>query len=497
VKTVASLESEDGEGGWKTLFYQRLRQNPYPLFVFPDCIIPAASVWSGARLWVHAFRAEGFTAGDRILLSLPASPEFLQILVAALCEKLTIALAPPTGDVALREEWATTLDVRAIIASGSSPDLPVWIPSGCEGPTPLGNARRETHLATDTEARFLLRTSGSLSGTGKWVALSDNNVLSVLNSHIPALHLRGEATRSLSCLPWFHAFGLVIDLLPTLLTGCEIVRSGDGGRNIHELLRLGRTMEITHFCAVPMTVRQLREHPDGEAFLLRLEEGVIGGAPIDAELAEFLRRTRLRVGYGQTEASPGITLGAPGDFPGGNYLGKPVGCQIRIAPDGTLHFHGDNRSYGAWDSQLGVVMRNPEGQNPLWWDTGDLVQEDSATGNLFFMGRKDDTFKLENGRLIEAGRLENAIRQMFPHLQEVMLYTPDNRNLALALTVTKGTLPTQESLADILGNLAERLIWIHAIPITVWERTPKGEVARRATLQRLANLPVSTRRSTQ
>jgi acyl-CoA synthetase (AMP-forming)/AMP-acid ligase II len=75
-----------------------------------------------------------------------------------------------------------------------------------------------------------------------------------------------------------------------------------------------------------MQVRRLSEARGGMDLLRALRGGVVGGAPVDAELAALLAETRLRVGYGQTEAAPGVCLGAPGDWRAG-AIGQPVGVR--------------------------------------------------------------------------------------------------------------------------------------------------------------------------
>ena len=69
---------------------------PEPLFVFDDDATPAASIWTGARAYVRAFREAGLEPGDRIVLGLPPSVAFVQALVAALWEGLTLVPAPPS-----------------------------------------------------------------------------------------------------------------------------------------------------------------------------------------------------------------------------------------------------------------------------------------------------------------------------------------------------------------------------------------------------------------
>ena len=78
--------------------YERLRRKPYPLLVFEqETTYPAAALWTGVRAWTRAFRHAGVQPGERLLLTLPPSIAFVQVLVAALWEGVTLAIAPPSA----------------------------------------------------------------------------------------------------------------------------------------------------------------------------------------------------------------------------------------------------------------------------------------------------------------------------------------------------------------------------------------------------------------
>ena len=324
-----SIKEQSPHQVWHPRLYERLRGRAYPLFVFGERVVPAAAIWAGARLRTAAFRDAGLVPGDRLALIVPPSAAFMQILVAALWEGLTIAPFPVSENA---ENALLAADARLAIVPEGSPALPgVWQAAQVDGPFRTGELRSPRH-APSPDARFLLRTSGTTGGGGRWIALGDTGILSVLGSHTPLLGIVEEQTHVLSSLPWHHAFGLLLDLLPALFSGAEIQRDGAGGRNIPALLDLADETGITYFSAVPLTIRRLAETGRGQQFLRGLSGGIVGGAPVDENLAAFLSQTNLRVGYGQTEASPGITLGGPGHWPGAGYLGTPLGCETRIDP---------------------------------------------------------------------------------------------------------------------------------------------------------------------
>jgi acyl-CoA synthetase (AMP-forming)/AMP-acid ligase II len=473
-------------GAWRPALHDRLRESPYPLFVFSEGAIPAASVWTGARLWTQAFRAAGLGAGDRVVLALPPSAAFLQALVGALWDGLTVALAPPPADTDRAESLRADLDARVIVTPAwDVADAPVeaghWLAHWCEGPVAAGLADAVSPPTPDV--RFLLRTSGT-TGAGSCVALTDAGVWSCLRSHLPLLGLHEAESRVLSVLPWHHVFGLIFDLMPALLSGAEVVRDPLGGRDAAALIALAEATRPTHLNAVPLVLKRLLAAGEpGRALLRSLDGGIVGGAPVDAALADALSHTHLRVGYGQTEASPGIALGGPGEFPGAGYLGRPLGCETHIETErGELLFRGENACAGYWRPGVGLERHAAD----RWVATGDLVRAD-ADGGLFLLGRADDAFKLANGRRVEAGVLETAIKTTFPQVAEAFLLTPDGESLTLfvALHGAETAAPTPAEAAAALGPAGRLLARVEAADHSGWACTPKGALDRAATQARL------------
>ena len=453
---------------WQGLLYNRLRDQAVPAFIDDNAITPAASVWTGSRLWLQAFRNADLQAGDRIVIAMPPSAAFVQVLAAALWQRLTIALAPASAS----PELVRTLDARAIVhPSATSPHT--WIPDGCAGPLGPPSALRSAETPRTPEARFLLRTSGT-TGAGRWFALSDTNVLSVLASHLPYFELKHS--RVISVLPWSHAFGLVLDLLPALFSGAEIIRDPEGGRSPASILELREAWGATHLSAVPLTIQRLLDHEGGQALLSQLNGGIVGGAPISAPLAEALSQTSLRVGYGQTEASPGIALGDPGVW-APNYLGRPLGCTVRIRDGGELFFRGQNACLGRW-TESGLHRMGPE----RWVRTGDRAER--RNDGLYFRGRTDASFKLMNGRMVDAGPIEAQLKEAFDDARDALVWSPDGSHLAVAFCWegSPSNHPSADTVSPHLGPLHDRLEATLFVHPDDWPTTPKGSVDR-PTLQ--------------
>lgn len=446
--------------------YERLAGRALPLVAAGDAVMPAASLWMGTKLWVRAFREAGLRAGDRVVLALPAGPSFVQVLVAAMWEGLTLALAPPSPDA---EHLLDALDARLCVGTGGH-GAALWEAEPAGAPRrPSRTPTRPARTPGTAGIRFLLRTSGT-TGEARWIALSDGNVEAVVASHRAIWP--GPAARVVSALPWHHAFGLVLELLPALRAGAEIIRDPLGGRDPEALASLLTDVQATHFSAVPMTVRTVAGMTHGMVALQNLAGGVVGGAPITEPVAEILRQTRLRIGYGQTEASPGITLGEPGEARA-RFLGRPVGCRTRIEADGVLAFRGPNAAAGEWTPD-GLHRLDPE----RWARTGDLVRSDAD--GYTFEGRADAVFKLPNGRALVAARCEDALCRALPAVHAALVSETDG-GFEVWLQTDAPT-PSLQCVADALGSLGPYLRAVRALPAGRWECTPKGETDRRATL---------------
>lgn len=461
--------SQPPDNSWRSVLHDALHARATPVLVFHNQTIPAASVWTGSRCWVRALRDAGISKGDRVALCLDESPGFLFALVACLFEGLGVALATPKD-----EPDRITQEVDAVAAIAPHPQSA--LPVGTDG-LPAGNARpvrRSVHPPCH-DVSVLLRTSGTTSQP-RWVALSEHNIISVLRSHRNAIDRRGASV--LSVLPWTHSFGLVIDLLSGLLGGADtIVREHSRGRDIDQIINSAEHWKSDSMCMVPLQAERLAARPEGRALLKRLDSGVIGGAPVGAELATTLRATRLRVGYGLTEASPGVCIGEPGQWHA-HTIGSPIGCECKVTTRGTLAFRGPNACIGIWTHN--GLERFPQGR---WHDTGDLVQQDNA--RYTFLGRIDHNFKLANGRLVQAARIEDAIRRTHGAVECASVVSDDGDALDITVFTSAELHPEESSRVQHLarratGSLAARVRSVQIVPWARAARTAKGCVVRPA-----------------
>jgi acyl-CoA synthetase (AMP-forming)/AMP-acid ligase II len=431
--------------------------------VTPELTLSATAIHHGANDWSRALRRAGITRGDRVICALPNGAAFVQLLIASLADGITLIPVAPHEPIGALIE---VLDARIGITELGEP-VRTASPSRTGGPPSTPIKARVSRIRTDGIA-FFLRTSGT-TAEPRWIALSETGVLAVLESHLPLMSVDGA--RVLCTLPWHHAFGLVLGLLPALLRARRIVTVAPNQRAVDALVPIAIASGVTHWDMVPLMASRLAQTPTGLTFLQSLAGGVVGGAPINAHLAPILRTTKLRVGYGQTEASPGITLGQPGEFRPG-ILGRAIGCHVRIDADGVLAYRGRNVAPGVWEGREFVAL-DPD----RWQRSDDLVTLEQ--GVYLFAGRASATFKLSNGKVVEAPQIERALLQHLPTVTEVLLASRDGSALDVHYSTTDSLPIDPEIIRGLFGGLRSYIGEIRCVSPDAWNRTPKGEIDRR------------------
>lgn len=454
----------------RDLLYGTFRLQPHPLVVGAHFGVPAATLWTGARTWVNRFRAAGLVPGDRVVMRLPRTPAQIMVTIAAWWEGLTLCPVAPR-DRSRHADLLTTFDATLLI--DSEPGDHTICPNDAGDASAAHATTMARHACSPPSAgiALIMTTSGS-TGTPTRVALSYSNVLHHLSAHTPTMGMSKD-DRVLSVLPWNHAFGMLVDLWPSLLSGAMVVVDPGDGRSAANMLRVMDEHEITHLSMVPLQAAALADQPQGMTAIASLRGGIVGGAPISARLAEQISGTPLRSGYGQTEASPGILLGAPGVFCAGS-LGVPVGCETRIV-EGELQVRGANVCAGFW-SEGRLVFE----ESDRWLQTGDLVE--SCEAGLRFLGRLDHRFKLDNGRMVDAPSLERRIETLLPGVDAVVSACEGSSlRVSLIWPASGRHVPARHAALAVsraLGSDAHRLSGIVNATDHPDLRTRKGEIDR-------------------
>ena len=168
-----------------------------------------------------------------------------------------------------------------------------------------------------------------------------------------------------------------------------------------------------------------------ETFGGNIKQIIIGGAALNKDVANFLKRINfpVTVGYGMTECAPLISY-APWDV-------NPVGACGRIVDRmegkivqgeyaaGELWVRGDNVMLGYYKNQEATDAVMKDG----WLNTGDLCEKDE-NGFLYIKGRSKTMILGPSGQNIYPEEIEQKINNL-PYVCESLVVEDSGKLVAL------------------------------------------------------------------
>lgn len=329
-------------------------------------------------------------------------------------------------------------------------------------PHGFGSSDIHWHRDTPEETAVINYTSGS-TGMSKGVILPYRAIWSNVKFSMEYLTFLLPGDGVVNMLPLAHLYGLVIEMLHPFAKGCHccfLGRVPSPAILMGALARMKPKLIIT----VPLVIekiiktkvfpvihtpkmRMLMNIPVVKGIICgkirenlikalggKVREVIIGGAPLNDEVAALLRRIKFpfTVGYGMTECGPLITYEVPEKEPAGS-VGKIVErMESRIdSPDpekipGNLWVKGDNVMAGYYKNPEATeeVLR-PDG----WMNTGDLVTRDK-NGYLRIMGRSKTMILGPSGQNIYPEEIEHKVNNL-PFVVESVVIDDKGKLVAL------------------------------------------------------------------
>lgn len=322
----------------------------------------------------------------------------------------------------------------------------------CEGAAP------PPQLPEPHEHAAIIYTSGT-TGTAKGVVLSHENITSNAIAGASLFPI-GPADRSLSFLPWAHAFGQTVDLHLLLRLGVAVAINDDVTNLLSNLVlsrptvlvavprifnriydnvskqmrRRNKAVRILFDTALQAATRKGRGHALSladravlgvadrlvfarvrERFGGCLRFAICGSAALNREVAEFVNALGIDLyeGYGLTEASPVVSVNTP--------LRRRFGTVGPPLPGTTVTI---DRSVTG-DPKLGeVLVSGPnvmQGYYQLPNETAEVLTAERTlrTGDMGYLdedgylviaGRIKEQYKLENGKYVVPAPIEERLR---------------------------------------------------------------------------------------
>ena len=171
-----------------------------------------------------------------------------------------------------------------------------------------------------------------------------------------------------------------------------------------------------------------------KAFGGNLYEVIIGGAALNQEVEQFLKRIDFpyTVGYGATECAPIICYRDWHTFAPGSCGRAALHQQVKIVSPDPRTIPGEILTKGP-NVMLGYY-KNPEAtaetiDNDGWYHTGDLGTMDSD-GNVFINGRSKNMLLGPNGQNIYPEEIEDKLNSMTLVMESIVVQR-DNKLVAL------------------------------------------------------------------
>ncbi len=394
---------------------------------------------------------QGLKKGDRVVLLLPKSLEFIFSHLATLfAGAISVPLNPDCSENELRyylsdiessllitdaERWAKVQKIseeergKVILLDDSSPEG--WEPFFQE-------LRRMTYKNPQVisfspqDVALIIYTSGS-TGKPKGAMITHQNIISNLRT-LKEIWAWTEKDVLLHILPLFHIHGLVLNLWSPLLNGSTTIlhEKFDPQKSWQDIER----EKCTLLSAVPTIYNRLlkewdRQKPDLQGMRLFLS----GAAPLSAKLFfSFAEKTNFQIldRYGMTEtgviaANPldplkriPLSVGYP--LPGVKVrLATEDGEEVKAGEVGEVWVRGNNVFKGYWKRSEETKESFSQG----WFKTGDLGYQDQEDyGRLYLVGRKKELINTGGFKVIP--REVEAILETHEAIQEAaVLGIPD------------------------------------------------------------------------
>ena len=364
-------------------------------------------------------------------------------------------------------------------------------------------------------------TSGT-TGFSKGVMLTLNNLCgNVIFGMRTGLHYSGA--RALAFLPLAHAFGCAFDMLEPLAVGTHITVFGRVPTPKLLLKALAEVRPTVILCvplilekvyrkqiqpviskptmkrlmAVPILNKQIYAKIRNtliQAFGGEFEQIIVGGAPLNREVEDFLRKIKFpfTVGYGMTECGPLISYEHHSKFQSAS-AGRILDglMQVKILSKKPESIPGEICVKG--EHVMQGYYKNEEATNAVldedgWLHTGDMgtVTHD---GTISIKGRSKTMILSANGQNIYPEEIEAKLNNL-PYVGESLVIERGSKLVALVFpdqdSMSKSKL-TDKMMPLVMNKVREELnrqlapyeqisaIELHA---EEFEKTPKKSIKR-------------------
>ena len=315
----------------------------------------------------------------------------------------------------------------------------------------------------------ILFTSGS-EKEPKVVQLSQRNILSNIDSFSQMMDIYGM-DNLLAVLPYFHVFGLTINLWTPMCLGMTTITYANP-LEFKTIAKIIREYKPELLVGTPLFLEgYVKQSKAGDFASIKL---AVSGADKCPEHLRILYREKHDIeifeGYGTTETSPVISAN-PRDRNKPGSIGTPIpGTEIRIqnldtgadcavGETGKILVKGDGVMLGYLNDIEESSLRLKSG----WYDTGDLGYLDED-GYLWHKGRLKRFVKI-GGEMVSLVMVEETMNALTPvEVECCAVELPDSKRGSKIVGVTNTKVDQQDlnkKLSKALPNLALPKKYVH------------------------------------
>lgn len=465
----------------------------------------------GGRQWTYAALVDsvavigrrviqcGIAPGDRVLLVLPTSQEFVAAYYGVLATGATVVTVNTMsterelcyfiddGGCTLVIGWHESAD--AVVAAANSRDVQTWI-LGQDPVVDIEAVSFSPIACKDDDVAVLLYTSGT-TGAPKGAELTFGNLELCASTVGERLQLTPE-DRVGTALPLFHVYGQVVVMGSALQHGAALylIRPFSGAAVVGLVAREA----ITVLAGVPTMWNDMLQAvgADGNGHFSRLRIALSGGAGLPREVARaFSQRfdCALLEGYGLSEATGVATMNSPEGVTKEGSVGRALpGLEIAVvdptanpAPVGEL---------GEVVVRGGVIMRGYRNRpdetakavRDGWLFTGDIGRLD-ADGYLWIVDRKKDLV-IRGGYNVYPREIEEVLYQ-HPGIREAAVIGVPDARLGEEIAAVIAFYDDEKLDGAQLRRWLAKHLAVYKVPriyVTVDElpKGPSGKILKRA-----------------
>ncbi|QNP66123.1 AMP-binding protein [Streptomyces genisteinicus] len=400
-------------------------------------------------------RAQGVTAGDRILVMLGNQTELWETALAAMKLRAVVIPATPLLGPADLLDRVERGRVRHIVARpedtarfaavpGDLTRICAGDPEGAEGWLPYAAADAAPGVfapdgPTRSDATLMLYFT---SGTTASPKLVEHTHVSYPVGHLATMYWiglkPGDVHLNISSPGWAkHAWSNLF--APWNAEATVFIHNYsrfDAARLMAEMDRAG----VTSFCAPPTVWRMLIQADLG-SLATPPREVVAAGEPLNPEVVEAVRRAwgvAVRDGFGQTETAVQVS-NSPGQPLKSGSMGRPSpGYTVELldpvtgepgAREGEIALDLTTAPVGLMTGYHGDPERTAEAMAGGFYRTGDIGSRDDD-GYITYIGRSDDVFKASDYK-ISPFELESALLEHEAVAEAAVVPAPDPLRLAV------------------------------------------------------------------